>query len=533
MRKWFATPLFLLLALVMIFSGCSSSSTTTSSTTAQSYGTITATTASFGTESMDPNAMGAAGWVWAVFDPLIRANEDMTFGPNIADSWSLSDNGCVWTFKIHKGITFSNGDPLTAADVKYSVDRFGSPTSGSAWSQFLSAGYNKVDSRVVDDYTFEYQTASPEATLVACFSNTYILDKTQIDKVGEEEYFKNPVGCGHWIFEELVSKTSIKFKANTSYFHKDEIPAFEYYVELCVPEQATRIDMLKTGECDIAYGISYDRFKDLENQGFTTIISGINGTDSLCFQGTWFPNAGPTGDIRVRQAMSYALNRQEICDNWYQGFATPGGQFFEPKGVFGWTDELKPDPYDKAKAQELLAEAGYPASFSDPVIHMYFPNSADQNYFQLVISYWTAVGLQIKAEPVDLSVYYGYLFHNFSGRIQETDVNVGWLFPWESWSYPNSVYHSANMYTSKGVHGTGNDAKADELYYDVTHQKDYSIADKNMQKFELYVKTLYVNIGIVEYEPIYIYNPNTLGAWNGRNWDGIYSSLAGIQHPTK
>ena len=87
------------------------------------------------------------------------------------------------------------------------------------------------------------------------------------------------------------------------------------------------------------------------------------------------------------------------------------------------------------------------------------------------------------------------------------------------------------MYTSMGVHGTGNDPVADDMYADVTHQKDYATAYQKMAEFQLYVKSLYINVGVVEYESITIYNPNTIGAWTGRNWDGPYPALAGVQHP--
>jgi ABC-type transport system substrate-binding protein len=494
------------------------------------YGTITNVISDFGYEAMDPNVLGANVWIYTFYDTLLRTTEDLNFEGGVVDSWTISDDGTVWTFKVHEGIKFHNGDPLTAADIKFSVDRYGELTSGSAWSRYLSTTYNKVDSRVVDDYTFEYITEHPEATLLPAFSATCILPKDYFESVGAEEFFKHPIGSGPWKFVELVSKTSFKLEANTEYWRPDEIPYYQYYIELSVPEQSTRINMLRTGECDTATGIDYDRIPGLKDEGFATEVVGINGTDSLAFQGTFFPNAGPTGDIRIRQAMSYALNRQEIADTWYQGFAKPGGQFFEPTGVFGWTDELVADPYNPELAMDLLEEAGYPENFADPVIHIY-GTAAGQDKLLLFIGYWEAVGLQIQLEVVDLTVYYSYLFHNFAGRIEEGDANVGWIFNWASYSYPNSVYHCANMYTSQGVHGTGNDPVADEMYAAVTNQKDYAIADEKFAEFQLYVKSLYINVGVVEYESLVIYNPDTLGTWSGRNWDAIYGALAGIQHP--
>lgn len=567
MKKVLFISLAVLISVIMIFSSCGEPEETTQPTTTQPTstqptstqptstqptstqptstqptsttpptterpapnGTITSVIADFGYETCDPNSIPNQ-WITVLYDSLLRTTEDLNFEGNVVESWSLNEDGTIWTFKIHEGIKFHNGDPLTAADVKFSLDRYGDPTSMSAWSRYVSTSYNKVEARVIDDYTLEYETVYPEATLLAVFGATYVLPKDHFESVGAEEFFKHPIGSGPWKFVELVSKTSFKMEANTEYWRPDEVPYYQYFVELSVPEQSTRINMLRTGECDTATGIDYDRIPELTDEGFATAVAGINGTSSLAFQGTWLPGAGATGDIRIRQAMSYALNRQEIADTWYQGYAKPGGQFFEPTGVFGWTDELVADEYDPDLAMQLMEDAGYPDAFDDPVIHIYAA-TAGQNYMLLLIGYWEAVGLQVQLEVVDLTVYYSYLFHNFAGRIEEGDANVGWIFNWSSYSYPNSVYHCANMYTSQGVHGTGNDPTADELYAAVTHQKDYQVADEKMAEFQLYVKTLYINVGIVEYETLQIYNPNTLGAWTGRNWDGPYSALAGIQHP--
>jgi peptide/nickel transport system substrate-binding protein len=467
-------------------------------------------------------------WDYYTHDTFIRTKEDMSFGPGIADSWSVSDNGCVWTFKIHEGITFSNGDPLTAEDVKYSVDRFGSPMSFSAWSPYLGENYNKLGSRVVNDYTFEYSTAYPEATLLACFQATLIFDKKEVDRVGEELYYTSGycVGSGHWIFKDLISKTKLTLEANTNYWIPEEVPAFQYWVELCVPEEATRINMFKTGELDILYTDDYARLKQLEGEGYPIIQAGMPGTDSFAFQATWYPEAGATSDIRIRQAMSYALNRQEICDTWYQGYAKPGGQFFYATGVFGWTDAMVADPYDPDLAKQLIADAGYPDAFDNPVITV-FCDPTQQDRLLLYASYWEAVGLQIHLEVIDLMSYYGYLFQ----RPKPGDTNVGWIWFWKSWGWPNATYHSANMYTSMGVHGTANDPIADAMYQEITHQTDYNIAAEKMTAFQLYVKTLYINIGVVEYYQYFLYNPDTIGAWLGHNWDGLWGANWGIQHP--
>jgi len=547
MKKWFLVPLFLLLAVVLVFTGCEQQAatttvtqTTTTTTTSQTttvaqtepYGTITGMTSDFGYETFDPDRTST--WDSLIFEMLVRTNQDLTFSGGVVDGWDISEDGCTWTFHVHPGNHFTNGDPVTAADLKFSVDYFGvTPdilttlpglTSSSAWSPYLRANL-KSDS-VVDDLTYQYVTNHPESTLLASFGATSILDKAEFLRLGRDAYFTHPIGSGPWKFVSLVTKQVITYEANTSYWRTTERPHYQYYVEKCVPELATRISMFKTGQADILGLDDYARLKELASEGWATVSAGINGTDSFSFQATWYPEAGATSDIRIRQAMSYALNRQEICDTWYSGYAIPGGSFFMPTGVFGWTDQLKPDPYDPAKARALIAAAGYPSAFSKPTITV-FCDASTKDRLLYYASYWTAVGLQVEVKVVALSAYWGYLF----ARPAETAVNVGWVWFWKSWGYANSVYHSANMYTSHGVHGTANDPTADAMYAEITNQKDYATAWQKMSAFQLYVKTLYVNVGVVEYQNVALYNQHTLGTYAGRNWEGGYVPLAGITHP--
>ncbi len=516
--------LFILLAVVVVGSsflvGCGSAKAP------EKGGTINAASADFGYESTDP-VFYESLWGWSFYDSLLRWDEKGNFIPGVAESWSL--DGATWTFKIRKDIKFHNGDPLTAADVKFSVDRFGDMSlSKNPWSYYISAAYNKKDSKVLDEYTFQFISERAEPAQAIVFAWTRILPKKYFETVGQDAFRKTPVGSGPWKFKELISKTSVTLEANSDYWRKDEIPAFQYYKEFMVPEEATRLAQMKTAEVDVAFPITFDRMPDMVKQGFKTISLGPPQTSSMCIQGTWLPGAGAASDIRVRQALSYALNRQEICDTWYAGFAKPGGQFYMYPGCFGWTDKLAVDSFDLNKAKSLLKEAGYPGKFSNPTIH-YYTTAAGQDYALLLINYWKAAGIDVKLDVVDSTIYTSYFF-NFT-RIKEGDPNVGWMFNWTYQSFFNSMYHSANMYTSVGVHNVGNDPKADELYKKAANEIDNKKAAQYFADFQVYVKSLYINIGIVQADNLVLYNPKKLGKWSGRNWVSYQDALNGIQHP--
>jgi peptide/nickel transport system substrate-binding protein len=494
-------------------------------------GTIRIANADFGPEGFDPNNTVNV-WTWYVCDRLLTQDSTGKVVGNLA-SYDFDPDTGIWTFHVPQGVKFHNGDPLTAEDVKFSIDRFGDPSSTNPWSRFIGTGYNKIETKVIDDYTVQFIPDHPELQQGIVFCQVMILPKNYFESMGVDGYNKDPIGTGPWKFVSLVPKTKLTLEANTDYWGK--VPAYKNLVEQMVPEQSTRIAMLKSGDVDMVFpqtGIDFDRIAELEQQGFRTVDLGLPSSYSMAMgQGDWLPGAGPISDIRVRQAMSYALNRQQISDTWFQGYAKPGAQFFMHQGgngippCFGWSDDLLPEPYDLAKAKDLLAQAGYPDNWADPTIHLYCPPTY-QDFMQVLIGYWQAAGIQMKLEVEDLSVYYGMLF----SRPAEGDPNVGWMWPWTSPDPFNCTYHSANMYTTWGIHGTSNDEKATQMYNDYLKITDPAASEQAWNEFQKYVKTLYINEGIVEIAPVYVAGPD-LGDFTGPTWMSNQEAITGVQHP--
>ena len=303
-------------------------------------------------------------------------------------------------------------------------------------------------------------------------------------------------------------------------------------IQLQVPEESTRIAMLKRGEVDIIGQVSFDRQVELRDAGFRLQELGLRTLVNISFCGTWLTE-GPTKDTRVRQAMSYTINRQEVCDTLYGGYAVPGGQFYMYPGGYGWSDALAADPYDPDLARDLLAEAGYPDAFDDPVITVYTTAagglSGGPDLFLLLMSYWEAVGLEVEMQVLDATIWNGYMF-NFT-RLEGGEENEGWIFNWTYDAFFNSSYQSANMYCSWGVHNTGNDPTADELYLKAAGEMDPVLGAQYFNDFQVYAKSMYVNIGIAQVDSYIVYNPDRIGGWTGRTWVSYWDSFYGIQHP--
>jgi ABC-type transport system substrate-binding protein len=487
-------------------------------------GTLRIAENDFSYESFDQN-FWTTFWGWATCDPLLSYDKKANIIGCVADSYSLSADGLTWTFKIHKGIKFSNGDPLTAADVKFSINRFSSNTSSNPWSPYLRANF-KSDA-VVDDYTYTYTCNTVESPLVIPFSQVLIIPKNYIEKNGVDYFRANPVGSGPYKLSKLVSRTTMTLEAREDYW--GQVGSWKTIIDYMVPEESTRVAMLKSGDIDIITTIAPDRLVELRNLGFKLQEVGLNVLGNVSFPGTWLTE-GPTKDIRVRQALSYAINRQEMCDTFYKGLAQPGSRWQMQIGSYGWDPTWKPDPYDVAKAKQLLADAGYPSKFKDPVIKIY-AQGYHMDMMNMLVGYWNKVGVQTKIVTVDSIKFAGVFFA--SARAPAGD-NIGAIVPWVYAGPYNSMYHAANMFTSTGVHGTGgpNEALpggADSLYQKAKTDIDPAQALKDYTAFIQYGYNMWVNVGVMQLPNYAVVGPK-VGTIDGNIALGIWYCLNTIQH---
>ena len=228
--------------------------------------------------------------------------------------------------------------------------------------------------------------------------------------------------------------------------------------------------------------------------------------------------------------MSYSVNRQEMCSTFYKGLAVPGSRWFIDPTGWGWDPSWQPDPYDLAKAKSLLDRRQLPGRLCRPGnSDLYAQTGAQADFIQLLKGYWDAAGIQTKINIVDCVTYAGMFF---TGSRAPTAKNVGAIIPWVYPTYANSVYHSANMYTPTGVHGTGgpNDTKAQDLYNKVVSDLDPAQARTDFTAFQNYVYTMWVNVGMLEMPTYMAVGPN-LGKFTTFYAEGIYYVLSGIQHP--
>jgi len=539
MRKWLAIPL-VLIVLVMMIGSCGKTETTTPTATTATptgttasptptkvapYGQIVSALTDFGAEAIDPTLYESI-WGWSMYDSLITTNDKGEFVGEVAKSWSISPDGKTWTFKIRDDIKFWDGTQLTAQDVLFTMTRFTSTDSTNPWSSGLKANMDSISAP--DDATFVFKTVKPELPLKTSFAATRILPKAYYEKVGAEGFYSKPMGSGPWMFVEHTPETSFTMAANPNYWDPTNTPVYATVKELQVPEEATQIAMFKNGELDMPLGIQTSQRVALEKEGYKTQQIGLLAPVVLNIQGSWKPQSDAVYDIRIREALSLAINRQELCDTIYEGQAVPGGLFALQPGGFGVTDDLiKADPYDAAKAKSLMAEAGYPAAFADPIIHLYTFAGPYTDLLAAVQQYWEKVGFQVQVNIMETTLFYSYMFN--TPIITGDEPNVGWIWPWSGGSI-DSTYMQKNLLTTEGVHQMLKDPAVDKLYADYLANTDNS---KSFDMFNTFLKAGYSNrvcIGLVMNKPMVLVG-DKLGKFTTNTTLYYADAYSGIKHP--
>jgi peptide/nickel transport system substrate-binding protein len=372
-------------------------------------GTLVFAVESLAAQTLDPileTRPGNAVYQAVMFDSLVGFNlEKGGVGPGVAESWSLSADGLSWTFKIRAGQKFHNGDPLTAADIKFSLERFMAPNSLSGSAGLMRRTFKSID--VLDDLTVRITTTSPQIGLPPSLSRAVapegsVMPKAYIEKVGEEGFRAKPIGSGPWKFLRNVKGDRMEFEA-TAAPHARGTPHFKNLTILLVPEESTRVAMVRTGEAAIA-SIGPETMLSASRGGLEVLS--VPGTMQALYQfwGVYKPGVkdNPITNVKVREALSLAIDRQQIIDHVMNGkarlphpFATFGyTEYFSAANWEAWAKQAY--RYDPAAAKKLLAEAGYPNGFELSFANTALPGTQFMvDIGTAIADMWTKIGVKV------------------------------------------------------------------------------------------------------------------------------------------
>ena len=339
----------------------------------------------------------------AFADSLTYLNPDGSVEPGLATSWTVKDE-TTWVFKIRQGVKFQNGAPMTADQIVKNVNFLIDDEMGkiSISARFLGL----ASATKIDEETVEISTKAPNPILDRWFALFRIMDADYQKDVGVEGFTVAPIGTGpfrvtSWTGESMEA---VAFKGAWRPAKVDRLRID------ALTEVAARRSALLSGQVDIAWVLSPDDIPQLERAGMKTVITPT--FENLVFKFITIPERttvdnSPILDVRVRQAINYAINREQYVSEVLGGFTVPAGQMGTRQAV-GHQMDIKPYPYDPDRAKRLLAEAGY-ANGLDLIMEL-IPTSTDYtDTAQFISDNLKQVGVNLELRQISRSDLLGKL----------------------------------------------------------------------------------------------------------------------------
>ena len=471
---------------------------------------------------------------WEMLDPAMQPlvghdPETGEFLPNsLAESWSYNDDLTEWTFKLREGVQFHHGwGEVTAADVLHSYNLSISEDSVIPNIEQLKA--EKVE--VLDKYTIRFTYKNPNPDYLFLHGGRtlmFVYSKAQYDKEGLEGYDKTLVGTGPFEFVERTPGRILYKRVENHY--SGVIPNFKELEIRYIPEDGQRMAMLLTGEVDIAK-LPPELHNDAEGSNLILIKSKQPTTHTaVAFNGLYFRDQDPAfkelpwGDIRIREAIVHAINRDELNDVLYNSRATPLPLFTMKYGHEGYDETIldrvdEKYGYDPDRSKELMKEAGYPENFTDPVIPLVTTNFPGQPEFPLQMEYIEQALRQV----------------GFHTEIREIDhATVGSIGRSRKSYHLNPIRNSPVRPTEIAfrTYNAGTSSYGgweDDIIYSYLQQllgtRDYEERGEIAKEAFNHLFNTYAQIPLFEVSSIVVANPKTIEGWT---FPGVTSS--GVSH---
>ena len=369
--------------------------------------------------SLDPHYLNIApnvGFASHIFDALVNVDANGHLIPGLATSWRAVD-ATTWEFKLRRGVKFHDGSDFTAEDVIFSLDRPATLTRSPG--PFTSYTKQIAAKQIVDPYTVRLTTKTPYGPLALDMSAIFIVSKKAAEHATTDDFNTGRalIGTGPYKFVSFRRGEKIVLKRNDDYWgEKSEWDKVTFRV---ITSAAPRLAALLAGDVDVIEGVptadivrlkTDAKFKVEQKISWRTIFWHLDQLEHSSPDIT--DNSGqslkvnPLRDVRVRKAISMAINRQALVDRTMEGQAVPASNIVAP-GILGYNDALKVERYDPQGAKKLLAEAGYPNGFA---LTLHGPNDRyinDKQIVQTVAQFLNHVGIKTGVETLPLSVYFG------------------------------------------------------------------------------------------------------------------------------
>ena len=354
---------------------------------------------------------------YALHDALVKPMPGNQMSPCLAESWTVSPDGLAYEFILRKGVRFHDGSSVTADDVKFSFERY----HGAA-AKTLKDHVAAVD--VVDPYRVRFRLKRPWPDFMTFYATpatgaAWIVPRKYVEKVGDDGFKKAPVGAGPYKVASFKPGVELVLEANEQYWRKT--PSVKTLVLRSVPDESTRLAMLKRGEADIAYvfrGVLAEELR--RTPGLTLKPYYLALPLWYVFTEQWDPKS-PWADRRVRLAANLAIDRQAVNQAETLGLSKVTASIIPQNFEFYWPAPLH--PFDPKRARQLLAEAGYPNGFDAGTITA---DLANASFAEAVVSYFGAVGIRVTIRPLERAAFFKeYADKRLKHIIQSTSAAFG------------------------------------------------------------------------------------------------------------
>jgi peptide/nickel transport system substrate-binding protein len=338
--------------------------------------------------------------LYAVHDALVKPMPGNPMGPSLAESWTVSTDGLTYEFVLRPGARFHNGEPVTADDVKFSFERYRGVSS-----KLLKERVRQV--QVVDPLRVRFHLKDPWPDFLVFYGTpatgaAWIVPRKYVEKVGDEGFKKAPIGAGPYRFVSFTPGVELILEANEHFWRKQ--PSVKRLQIKVIPDETTRLAMLKRGEADIAYTMRGPVAEELRRSpGLSLKPSLFNATFWVIFTEQWDPKS-PWADRRVRLAANHAIDRHAINQSLTLGFSRITSSMIPQDFEFAWHAPIH--AYDARRAKQLLAEAGYPNGFDAGQISTdtSFAESAEP-----IANYFAAIGIRATVRALERAAFFNQL----------------------------------------------------------------------------------------------------------------------------
>lgn len=405
---------------------------------------------------LDPALFGSQfdhNYMLMTYESLVGLDDEMRPIPRLAESWEVSDDELTYTFHLRDDVTWHNGDPFVAADVKYSMERLLDPETAST----RIAGFAAVESvEIMDDYMVAIHLSEPLGAFLTQLQDNFLIVNQRFVEENDGDISNTMMGTGPFMFDEFISDQVIRLVKNPNYWRMgtdgQPLPYLDGIDWLINDDKTAQVVDLEAGVLDLLPAVPAEDSQRLRAD--SSLVA--TGPDTIWWTSIRFDTTlPPWDDVRVRQAISWAIDRDELAEVGRFNNALPAYGAGLPR--FVWSGSKSPQIYthqNLAKARVLLAEAGYTIAkdgtvqdFPDVTISVFIDNTVI-SLAEFVVGYLQELGINAKIEQYELATFVALCCGEEGNTFPDGTFIGGWVGIGDPETSYRLTFHSDGPFNS-------------------------------------------------------------------------------------